>query len=154
MRTNIIRVALVCILAVCTYFAAIHWQLPKEQALALAAALCLAFCACFAVRFYLDAKKKQLLHQEQKLVDRSLQELKFADIISYYKEPAVQETMRGNKDFLPVVIKQRVENAFFVSLTIYDQKEKKTVKVCTVKADSLDELTLKQFGGKDMLVVS
>lgn len=84
--------------------------------------------------------------------------LKFAqDVVSFFKDPKRWRLLKSNKDILPIVLKQKLNNGDYnVVSCLFDEKKEEVVDIEEsegYECERLDYETASKFGNKDMLVL-
>ena len=105
---------------------------------------------------FFSSKKsgKQIL----KSLAKEVNEIKFSDIVAFFKNPARLEKLEKQKHLLAVAIKEvEADGTIFVQACLYDDEKEKVVDIeeshLIYKSKRMDEELTKNFGNKDMIVL-
>lgn len=104
----------------------------------------------------LKSKKNpiQILKSEAK----SVNEIKFQDIVAFFKAPEIWSILKANKNILPIVLKEKeADGTVFVMGCLFDEEKDDVVdfekNFIVYKSDSIDFELTEYFGNKDMIIL-
>lgn len=104
----------------------------------------------------LKSKKNpiQILKSEAK----SVNEIKFQDIVAFFKAPEIWSILKANKNILPVALKEKeADGTVFVMGCLFDEEKDDVVSLekfhLVYKSKSMDAELIEKFGDEDMLVL-
>ena len=85
-------------------------------------------------------------------------EIKFSDIVAFFKNPARLEKLEKQKHLLAVAIKEvEADGTIFVQACLYDDEKEKVVEMensfIVYKSKHMDDELTKNFGDKNMIVL-
>ena len=85
-------------------------------------------------------------------------EIKFSDIIAFFKNPARLEKLEKQKHLVAVAIKEvEADGTIFVQACIYDDEKEKVVDMensfIVYKSKQMDDELTKNFGDKNMIIL-
>ena len=85
-------------------------------------------------------------------------EIKFSDIIAFFKNPACLDTLKKNKNLLAVAIREEeADGTIFVQACLYDEEKEKVIDMensfIVYKSKQMDDELTKNFGDKNMIVL-
>ena len=105
---------------------------------------------------FFSSKKsgKQILKSLAKEVD----EIKFNDIVAFFKNPSQLEKLQAQKHLVAVVIKEvDADGTIFVQACLYDDEKEKVADMdnsfIVYKSKQMDDELTKNFGDKNMIVL-
>lgn len=106
---------------------------------------------------FFSSKKsgKQIL----KSLAKEVNEIKFSDIVAFFKNPARFEKLEKQKHLLAVAIKEvEADGTIFVQACLYDDEKEKVVDMensfIVYKSKHMDDELTKSFGNKDMIILN
>ena len=106
---------------------------------------------------FFSSKKsgKQIL----KSLAKEVNEIKFSDIVAFFKNPARFEKLEKQKHLLAVAIKEvEADGTIFVQACLYDDEKEKVVDMensfIVYKSKHMDDELTKSFGEKDMIILN
>ena len=106
---------------------------------------------------FFSSKKsgKQILKSLAKEVD----EIKFNDIVAFFKNPSQLEKLQAQKHLVAVVIKEvDADGTIFVQACLYDDEKEKVADMdnsfIVYKSKQMDDELTKNFGDKDMIILN
>lgn len=89
---------------------------------------------------------------------KDVEELRFADIIAFFKNPELLEMLHSSPDYLAVAIKEKnKDRRDVITCCLFDKEKNKVVEIeraCRWKAKSLSTDLEEEFGDKDMIILS
>lgn len=85
-------------------------------------------------------------------------EIKFSDIVAFFKNPARLEKLEKQKHLVAVAIKEvEADGTIFVQACLYDDEKEKVADMensfIVYKSKHMDDELTKNFGNKDMIVL-
>ena len=85
-------------------------------------------------------------------------EIKFSDIIAFFKNPARLEKLEKQKHLVAVAIKEvEADGTIFVQACLYDDEKEKVVDMensfIVYKSKQMDDELTKNFGDKNMIIL-
>ena len=93
-----------------------------------------------------------------KSLAKEVNEIKFSDIVAFFKNPARFEKLEKQKHLLAVAIKEvEADGTIFVQACLYDDEKEKVVDMensfIVYKSKHMDDELTKSFGNKDMIIL-
>ena len=94
-----------------------------------------------------------------KSLAKEVNEIKFSDIITFFKNPSRLEKLEKQKHLVAVVIKEvEADGTIFVQACLYDNEKEKVADIeeshLIYKSKRMDEELTKNFGEKDMIILN
>ena len=94
-----------------------------------------------------------------KSLAKEVNEIKFSDIVAFFKNPSCLEKLKKQKHLVATVIKEvEADGTIFVQAFLYDDEKEKIVDIeeshLIYKSKRMDEELTKNFGDKDMIVLN
>ena len=85
-------------------------------------------------------------------------EIKFSDIIAFFKNPARLEKLEKQKHLVAVAIKEvEADGTIFVQACLYDDEKEKVIDMensfIVYKSKQMDDELTKNFGDKNMIIL-
>lgn len=85
-------------------------------------------------------------------------EIKFSDIVAFFKNPARLEKLEKQKHLVAVAIKEvEADGTIFVQACLYDDEKEKVADMensfIVYKSKHMDDELTKNFGNKDMIIL-
>lgn len=94
-----------------------------------------------------------------KSLAKEVNEIKFSDIITFFKNPARLDTLKKNKNLLAVAIREEeADGTIFVQACLYDEEKEKVIDMdnsfIVYKSKQMDDELTKNFGDKNMIILN
>ena len=105
---------------------------------------------------YFRAKKNPLAMLKANATE--VNEIKFSDIVAFFKNPARLEKLEKQKHLVAVAIKEvEADGTIFVQACLYDEEKEKVIDMensfIVYKSKQMDPELARNFGNKDMIIL-